>query len=107
MRLTGAGHDPILRLSRVSLRSPTAKCEEARRTTTLSDLLTVALVTECVLAVVAVIVTSVRLTRPRFALWRPQLRARHAIPAAGLATGLPPQRITAALPTLERPAEAH
>jgi len=71
-------------------------------------LLTVVLVTECVLAVVAVIVTSVRLTRPRSALWWPRLRARHANPAAGLAPGLPaPQRITAALPTLERPAGAH
>ena len=70
-------------------------------------MLTVMLVAECVLAIVAVIVTSVRLTSPRSALWWPRPRARHAVPAAGLAAGLPPQRITAALPTLERPAEAH
>jgi hypothetical protein len=107
-RSTGAGHDPILPLSRVSLRSLTARCGEARRTTTLSDLLIVVLVTECVLAVVAVTVTSVQLTRPLSALWRPRLRDRHASSAAGLAPGLrAPQRMTAALPTLERPAEAN
>jgi len=69
-------------------------------------LLTVVLVAECVLVVVAVIVTSVRLAGSRSAPRQPRLQAGHAISAAGLAPGLPPQRITAALPTLERSAEA-